>query len=124
MIWPAGPPPFEVRCETIEPGAIIEDEHLCVRAFPVSHRGADSFGFVFEEKPRSRMLPERLAALAVPVGPERRRLLRGETVVLPDGRTIAPNEVVARRLRAPGWWWSAMPPMPTSCWTWPGTPMP
>ena len=100
VIWPTGPPPFEVRCETIEPGAIIEDEHLCVRAFPVSHRGADSFGFAFEEKPRPRMLPERLAALAVPVGPERRRLLRGETVVLPDGRTIAPNEVVGRP--APG----------------------
>ena len=42
------------------------------------------------------MLPERLAALGVPVGPERRRLLRGETVVLPDGRTIAPDEVVGR----------------------------
>ena len=34
------------------------------------------------------MLPERLTALAVPAGPERRRLLRGETVVLPDGRKL------------------------------------
>ena len=79
------------------PGAIIEDERLCVRAFPVSHRGVDNFGFVFEG--RVCMLPERLAALGVPVGPER-RLLRGETVVLPDGRTIAPDEVVGRP--APG----------------------
>ena len=41
------------------------------------------------------MLPERLAALGVPAGPERRRLLAGEEVVLADGRRIAPDEVVA-----------------------------
>jgi ribonuclease Z len=94
VIWPGGRPPLEVKCQPIEPGAIIEEERLCVRAFPVSHRGADSFGFAFEEQPRPRMLPERLAALAVPAGPERRRLLDGETVVLADGRTIAPSEVL------------------------------
>jgi ribonuclease Z len=94
VIWPGGRPPIEVRSQPIEPGAIIENGHLCVRAFPVSHRGADSFGFVFEEKPRPRMRPERLASLGVPAGPEPSRLLRGETVVLPDGRTIAPSEVM------------------------------
>jgi ribonuclease Z len=94
VIWPGGRPPVEVTCAPIEPGAIIDDERLCVRAFPVSHRGSDSFGFVFQDKPRPRLMPERLAALAIPAGPERGRLLRGETVVLPDGRTIAPNEVL------------------------------
>jgi ribonuclease Z len=96
VVWPDGPPRFEVEGIGIEPGTIIEHDHLHVRAFPVTHRGADSFGFAFEEKPHSRMLPERLAALDVPAGPERRRLLRGETVVLPDGRRIAPDEVLAR----------------------------
>jgi ribonuclease Z len=94
VIWPGGRPPIEVSYEPIELGAIIEDEQLRVCAFPVSHRGADSFGFRFEEKPRPRLRPERLAALGVPAGPERRRLLRGETVVLPDGRSVAPEEVV------------------------------
>jgi ribonuclease Z len=94
VIWPGGRPPVGVTCAPIEPGAIIEDERLCVRAFPVSHRGPDSFGFVFQDNPRPRLLPERLAALAVPAGPERGRLLRGKTVVLPDGRTIAPSEVL------------------------------
>ena len=82
-----------MSCEPIERGTIIEDERLCVRAFPVSHRGADNFGFVFEEKPRPRLLPQRLAALGVPAGPERRGLLQGETIVLPDGRKVAPEEV-------------------------------
>jgi ribonuclease Z len=95
VVWPDGPPRFEISSILLEPGVIIEDDHLGVRAFPVSHRGAENFGFVFEEKPRPRMLPERLAALDVPAGPERRRLLRGDTVVLPDGRRVAPDEVLA-----------------------------
>jgi ribonuclease Z len=95
VVWPGGRPRFEVGSIVIEPGTIIEDDHVRVRAFPVTHRGVDSFGFAFEEKPHPRMLPERLAALDVPAGPERRRLLRGETVVLPDGRQIAPGEVLA-----------------------------
>lgn len=34
----------------------------------------------------------RATALGVPAGPERARLVRGETVVLADGRTVAPHE--------------------------------
>jgi ribonuclease Z len=94
VVWPDGPPRFEVRSVVLEPGIIIEDDHLRVRAFPVAHRSAGCFGFAFEEKPRARMLPDRLAALGVPAGPERRRLLEGEEVVLPDGRRIAPDEVL------------------------------
>ena len=60
----------------------------------MTHRGTDNFGFAFEEKPTPRMLPERLAALGVPAGPERRWLLAGEEIVPADGRRIAPDEVV------------------------------
>jgi ribonuclease Z len=95
VVWPDGPPRFEVKSIVLQPGAIIEDDHLRIRAFPVTHRGTDNFGFAFEEKPRPRMLPERLAALGIPAGPERRRLLAGEEVVLPHGLRIAPDEVVA-----------------------------
>ena len=94
VIWPGGRAPIDVRYEPITPGVIIEDERLCVRAFPVSHRGADNFCFAFEERPRPRLRPERLAALEVPAGPERGRLLQGETIVLPNKRTIGPDEVV------------------------------
>ena len=94
VVWPAGRPRFEVGYELLAPGTVMADENLRVRAFPVSHRGAESFGFAFEEQPRWRMLPERLAALGVPAGSERRQLLRGETVALPDGRRIAPDEVL------------------------------
>ena len=95
VVWPDGPPPFEVTEVALAPGTIIEDDQLRVRAFPVTHRAADSFGFAFEDKPRPRLRPDRLAALGVPAGPERRRLLEGEVVRLPDGRRIAPEEVLA-----------------------------
>ena len=94
VVWPEGQPQFDVRSIVIEPGAIIEDDHLCVRAFPVTHRDTQNFGFAFEEKSRPRMLPDRLASLKVPAGPERRRLIQGETVVLRDGRRIAPADVL------------------------------
>jgi ribonuclease Z len=94
VVWPNGKPPLAVRTVAVEPGLIIDDDHLQVRAFPVRHRGPGSFGFAFEEKPRRRMLPDKLAALAVPSGPERRRLFEGEPVILRDGRRIAPNDVL------------------------------
>ncbi len=95
VVWPGGRPEFEVKGILLQPGTIIEDRDLEVRAFPVTHRGTDNFGFVFQDKPRPRMLPERLAALGVPAGPERGRLLAGEEIVLADGRGIAPAEVLA-----------------------------
>jgi ribonuclease Z len=93
VVWPEGRPPLEVRTIPIEEGTIIESEHLCVRAFPVRHRGSDSFGFTFMEKPRRHLRADRLASLGVPSGPARRKLLRGEAVVLDDGRRITPDEV-------------------------------
>jgi ribonuclease Z len=95
VVWPGGPPGFEVKSTLLQPGIIIENDDLEVRAFPVTHRGTDNFGFVFQEKPRPRMLPERLGALGVPAGPERRRLMAGEEIVLADGRRIAPDQVLA-----------------------------
>ncbi len=96
VVWPGGRPGFEVRSVTIEPGVIIEDDHLRVRAFPVTHRNAESFGFAFEQKSRPRLLPDRLAALEVPAGPERRRLLEGQEILLADGRRVAPTEVLGQ----------------------------
>jgi ribonuclease Z len=100
VVWPEGRPRFAVQSIRVEPGTIIEDDHLRVQAFPVTHRGGDSFGFVFEEKLRRRMLADRLLALDIPAGAERRRLLEGEEVVLPDGRRIAPDEVLGPPRRA------------------------
>jgi ribonuclease Z len=94
VIWPRGRPPLEVTTIGLAPGIALDDPHLCLRAFPVSHRETQSFGFVFEQKSHRKMLPEMLESLEVPSGPERRRLLDGEPVVLPDGRRITPEQVL------------------------------
>ncbi len=78
----------------LKPGLIFEDNSFQLSAFPVTHRGADCFGFLFEEKVRRPFLNEKAEALGVPVGPERRQLVAGQAVTLPDGRTIQPDDVL------------------------------
>ncbi|HRJ75582.1 MAG TPA: ribonuclease Z, partial [Anaerolineales bacterium] len=65
-----------------------------VTAFPVFHRGPDSLGYVFEEKARRPFLAEKADALGVPFGPERRDLVNGKAITLPDGKRITPDLVL------------------------------
>jgi ribonuclease Z len=83
-----------VTLNLLEPGIFFEDRHFTLTAFPVQHRGADCFGFNFEEKERRPFQAEKAEALGVPHGPERRRLAAGEAVTLADGRTVQPEEVL------------------------------
>jgi ribonuclease Z len=78
----------------IKPGIIFTDPSFQISAFPVTHRGADSYGFVFQEESRRRFLVEQAEALGVPIGPERRWLVAGKAITLPDGRVIEPEEVL------------------------------
>ena len=72
----------------LSPGVIIEEKNLTVSCFPVTHRGTDSFGYKFVEKGKRPFLPEKAAELNIPAGPWRKNLVNGESVTLPDGRTI------------------------------------
>lgn len=87
-------PALRIDFFPLEPGVIMEDDKFRLRAFPVSHRGPDCFGFAFEEKAHRPFLAERAEALGVPAGPERKRLVRGEAIRLADGRTIRPDQVL------------------------------
>jgi len=87
-------PPMAIELCELEPGVILEDEGFALHAFPVSHRGQGTFGFLFEEKPRRPFLVDRAEALGVPAGPLRRELVAGRDVRLPDGRLLHPDEVL------------------------------
>jgi ribonuclease Z len=87
-------PPFELQFREIKPGLVFDDKSFSVTAFPVQHRGADSFGFAFEEKARRPFLAEKAEALGVPAGPIRRELVAGRAVTLPDGRAVSPEDVL------------------------------
>lgn len=75
-------------------GIILEDEDFSVTAFPVTHRGPDCFGYRFEEKARRPFLAETAEALGVPSGPLRRKLVAGESITTPEGRTVRSEEVM------------------------------
>jgi ribonuclease Z len=86
--------PLQIEFYEIEPGVLVEDDTFALRAFPVSHRGADCFGFAFEEKSRRPFLAQEAESLGVPAGPERKLLVRGQPIVLTDGRIVRPDDVL------------------------------
>ncbi|PWH17093.1 MAG: ribonuclease Z [Anaerolineae bacterium] len=87
-------PPMALYFREIGPGVIFEGDDFTVSAFPVTHRGPDCLGYLFEEKARRPFLNERATALGVPFGPERRLLVEGQSITLPDGRLVGPEDVL------------------------------
>ena len=87
-------PPIDLRFSEIRPGVIVDEDDFTVTAFPVSHRGPDCFGYLFEEKSRRPFLPEKAESLDIPPGPWRRDLVAGKVVTIPDGRQINPDQVL------------------------------
>lgn len=86
--------PFDLSLVPIEEGVFIEEKEFSVTALPVQHRGPDNYGYLFQEKGRYPFLPEEAEALQIPSGPWRRDLVNGKAVTLPDGRKIAPEQVL------------------------------
>lgn len=87
-------PPMALHLREIGPGTFFETEDFSITSFSVSHRGAESLGYVFEEKSRRPFLPEKAEALGIPQGPLRRDLVAGLPVNLPDGRVVQPEDVL------------------------------
>jgi ribonuclease Z len=87
-------PPMPLKMNEIKPGMFFETDDFTVTAFPVSHRGPDCLGYVFEGKARRPFIPERADELGVPFGPERRDLVAGKEVTLPDGKRVKPDDVL------------------------------
>ena len=84
---------------TVRAGLIHEDEGFAVSCLPLRHR-LQSFGYRVQERDRTgRFDVERAAELGIPPGPLYGRLKRGETVALPDGRTVAGRELCGPDLR-------------------------
>jgi ribonuclease Z len=86
--------PMPLYFREIGPGTFFEADDFTVTAFPVTHRGPDCLGYLFEEKARRPFLPEKATELGVPFGPERRLLVQGEAITLADGRIISPDDVL------------------------------
>lgn len=85
---------YALHLEALQDGLVFTHRQLECYAFPTRHRIKHSYGFVFQEKPRRRFLSESAERLGVPPGPERRRLLAGESIYTPHGRLVHPDEIL------------------------------
>lgn len=89
-------PVIDINFVELSPGMVIhEDNNISVTAVPVVHRGPGCFGFIFEQKAHRPFQAEKAEAIGVPAGPLRGRLVRGETIMLDNGRTVHPEDVLA-----------------------------
>lgn len=88
-------PPVPIYFNQTMPDEILfKGRKFAVSAFPVSHRGRECYGYIFEEDSRRPFLVEKAEALGVPPGPERSQLVAGEAVTLSNGTTIHPDDVL------------------------------
>src|SRR5512142_3031273 len=94
VVLRGAPAPMPLRLNEIKAGIFFEADDFIISAFPVTHRGPDCLGYVFEGKARRPFLPEKADALGVPFGPERRDLVEGKRITLPDGKRVKPDDVL------------------------------
>ena len=87
-------PPMPLQFREIKSGTFFETKDFTISAFPVTHRGPDCLGFIFEERARRPFLPKKADELGVPFGPERRDLVDGKPIVLANGKRISSEDVL------------------------------
>jgi ribonuclease Z len=85
---------FPIEIHELKDGDVVQRDGYLVRAVRVDHR-INALGYALEEPDRpGRFNLDQARALGIPEGPLFGKLQRGETVTLPDGRTIPPQQVV------------------------------
>jgi len=89
----------EIEYIEVTPGTIMIDDKLQITAFRVRHRGGGCFGYSFCEREKRPFLVEEAERLGVPEGPERSKLVRGESVALADGTIAHPYQVLGEPIR-------------------------
>ena len=86
--------PYALELVELRPGDVLERGEYNLVTFPVAH-ALESLGFALVEHPRPGRFDVAAAdGLGVPSGPERGLLQAGESVQLPDGRVVTPDEVL------------------------------
>jgi len=85
---------FPIEIVELAAGERIRRDEYDIVVFPTEHR-ADTVGYAVVEHTRlGRFNPERAREIGIPEGPLWGKLHKGETVELPDGRRVDPDELV------------------------------
>jgi len=84
---------YSLAFVSVRPGTIYEDDVYTVVCAPMKH-GIEAYGYAVRERDRSGHFDvARAKELGIPAGPLYGRLKAGETITLPDGRTIVGAEL-------------------------------
>ncbi len=87
---------FPVEIVELAVGDTVKRPDYDIVTFPTEHR-ADTIGYALVEHIRlGRFNPEQARALGIPEGPLWGKIHKGETITLPDGRRVAPGELVGQ----------------------------
>jgi ribonuclease Z len=85
---------FEVEIVEVKPGDRLARPEYDIAVFETDHR-ADTVGYAIAEHIRlGRFNPDRAREMGIPEGPLWGQIHRGQSVELPDGRTISPEQLV------------------------------
>ena len=85
---------YELTLEELRPGDVLDRDDYRIEAFAVEH-GLSATGYALVEDPRpGRFDLDAAKVLGVPAGPLFGRLQGGDSVELPDGKTVSPEQVL------------------------------
>ena len=86
---------FEIKVFELTPEAPLKRPSYSIIPFPVEHGDRVAIGYHIAEETRlGRFNPDKARQMGIPEGPLWGKIHKGETVQLPDGRTIKPSELV------------------------------
>ncbi|MFL5573841.1 MAG: ribonuclease Z [Gemmatimonadaceae bacterium] len=86
---------FEIRVFEITPETPLKRGGYSIIPFAVEHGDRSAIGYLIAEETRlGRFNPDKAREMGVPEGPLWGKLHKGETISLPDGRTIEPQQLV------------------------------
>jgi ribonuclease Z len=88
---------FEIRVFEVAPDTALKRRGYSIVPFAVEHGDRSAIGYQIAEETRlGRFNPDKAREMGIPEGPLWGKIHKGETVQLPDGRSISPAELVGQ----------------------------
>ena len=86
---------FEIKVFELAPDAALKRRGYSVIPFAVEHGDRTAIGYhIVEEARLGRFNPDKAREMGIPEGPLWGKIHKGDSVQLPDGRTVEPSELV------------------------------
>jgi len=88
---------FEIKVFEVAPDTPLKRRGYSIVPFAVEHGDRSAIGYQIAEETRlGRFNPDKAREMGIPEGPLWGKIHKGETVQLPDGRSISPAELVGQ----------------------------